>query len=174
MTSQTLKSVYMAQRAALRRFLAARLRNDAAAEDLVQELWIRVCAAQPREPVDNPANYLFTMAGRLALDHIRQHQRRQARDEKWTDENTSKTGAYATSQEDDGETALLRAEGIDKVRAAIARLPPKARKVFEMHRIQGLPHKQIAAELGIAVSTVEKHIIRAMRELTMTLRDSEP
>ncbi len=174
MTAETLKRAYMEQRPALRRFLAARLRNEAAAEDLVQDLWIRVSAATPPDNLDNPASYLFTMAGRLALDHIRQHKRRQSRDEKWTDENTQTTGGFATSQEEDGEARLLRAERIQKVRDAIAQLPPKARQVFEMHRLQGRSHKQIAAELGIAVSTVEKHVIRAMRELTTTLRDSEP
>ncbi len=174
MSAETLKSVYMEQRPALRRFLAARLRSDAAAEDLVQELWIKASAADPPDNLDNPASYLFTMAGRLALDHIRQHKRRQARDEKWTGEHVTTTGGFATSTEDDGETRLLRAERIQKVRDAIAQLPPKARQVFEMHRMQGLTHKQIAAELGIAVSTVEKHMIRAMRELTVTLRDSEP
>jgi len=174
MLGEDLKTTYMAQRANLCRFLAARLRDDAVAEDLVQELWVKVSKLELKEELDNPVSYLFTMAGRMALDHIRQRQRRTRRDEKWTDESTEKVGGFATSSEEDGETRLLRAERIAQVRAAIDTLPPKARKAFQLHRMQGLSHKEVAAELGISVSTVEKHIIRAMRELTQILREADP
>ncbi len=174
MSNEALQTTYMEQRANLCRFVAARLRDEAIAEDLVQELWVKVSKAKITETLDNPVSYLFTMAGRMALDHIRQRQRRVRRDEKWTDESTEKTGGFATSNEEDGETRLLRGERIARVRAAIDTLPPKARKAFELHRMQGLSHKQVAAELGISVSTVEKHIIRAMRELTQILRGADP
>ncbi|PHS28450.1 MAG: RNA polymerase subunit sigma-70 [Robiginitomaculum sp.] len=174
MLSDNLKTTYMAQRANLCRFLAARLRDDAIAEDLVQELWVKLSKANITEKIDNPVSYLFTMAGRLSLDHIRQRQRRVRRDEKWTDESTETVGGFATSAEDDGETRLIRAERIAKVRDAIDTLPPKAKKAFQLHRMQGMSHKEVAAVLGISVSTVEKHIIRAMRELTQILREAGP
>jgi RNA polymerase sigma factor (sigma-70 family) len=174
MSQNRLETAYMEQRANLTRFLAARLRNSAIAEELVQELWVKVSKIEPSEPIDNPEGYLFTMAGRLALDNIRQRQRRARRDEKWTDESTVKTGGFATSTEEDGETRLLRAERIAQVRAAIETLPPKSRKAFVLHRMQGMPHKQVAAELGISVSTVEKHIIKAMRTLSEILREADP
>ena len=174
MLSADLKTTYMAQRANLCRFLAARLRDDAMAEDLVQELWVKVSKANITEKIDNPVSYLFTMAGRLSLDHIRQRQRRVRRDEKWTDESTEKVGGFATSAEDNGETSLIRAERIAQVRAAIDTLPPKAKRAFQLHRMDGLTHKEVAEELGIAVSTVEKHIMRAMRALTQILREADP
>ncbi len=174
MSANALETTYMEQRANLIRFLAARLRNEAIAEELVQELWIKVSANKITEPVGNPVGYLFTMAANLSLDNIRQRQRRNRRDEKWTNESTNKVGGFTTSYDEDGETRLLRAENIAKVRAAIDTLPPKARQAFVLHRMQGLSHKQVAAELGISVSTVEKHIIKAMRALTVILRETEP
>ncbi len=169
-----LNTVYMEQRANIRRFLAVRLRDDATAEDVLQDLWVKVSKTTPTEPVDNPVSYLFTMASRMSIDHIRQHQRRVRRDEKWTDESTEKVGGYTTSYEEDGEERLLRKERIAEVRAAIDTLPPKAKAAFVLHRMKGMPHKQVAAELGISVSTVEKHIIRAMRELRLILKESDP
>ncbi len=171
---EELKSTYMAQGDNLRRFLRVRLRDEDLAEEMVQDLWIRIGDLKKQDNIDNPVGFLFTMASRMAIDHIRQRQRRSVRDEKWTDENTDKIGGFATSTQDDGETRLIRAEQIAMVRAAIANLPPKARRAFELHRMQGLSHKEVAAQLGISTSTVEKHIIRAMRELTQTLREAEP
>jgi len=174
MSVEEIKSVYLAQRANLQRFLAARLRDNALAEDLVQELWIKLDRLDDELSIDNLESYLFTMASRLSLDHIRKRQRRTARDEKWTGENTEMTGSFATSSEDDGETRLLRAENIALVHKAITQLTPKVRQAFELHRLKGLSHKQVAGELGISVSTVEKHIIRAMRDLTAILKETEP
>jgi RNA polymerase sigma-70 factor (ECF subfamily) len=164
----------MAQRNALRRFLSARLRDEALAEDMVQDVWVKISKMELATTIENPVGFLFTMAGRLALDHIRQRKRREVRDENWTRQSTHKIGEFAVSQDDNGETRLLRAEQIMRVRNAIAALPPKAGQAFELHRMQGKSHKQVAAQLGISVSTVEKHIIRAMRQLTEILRKPEP
>ena len=42
-------------------------------------------------------------------------------------------------------------------------MPPKTRRVFVMHRIHRLTYKEIAAELGVCVETVEYHMMRALR-----------
>jgi len=164
-----MKTVYIEQRVNLCRFAAARLRDQATAEDVVQDVWIKIEGAKSLENIENPIGYLFTVTGRLCLDLIRQKKRRTDREEKWTDETTTKVQGIATSQEESAETRILRAERIAKVQNAIAKLPPKARRAFELHRMNEMSHKEVAAELGIAVSTVEKHIIRAMRELVQTL-----
>ncbi|MBL4617693.1 MAG: sigma-70 family RNA polymerase sigma factor [Robiginitomaculum sp.] len=171
MSIEELNAIYLAQRANLCRFVAARLRDEAGAEDVVQDVWMRIEKSKKLEEIENPVGYLFTIAGHLALDIIRQRKRQKAREEKWTDETTTKLDGIATSQEQNAEASLLQAERIIKVRTAIARLPPKSRRAFELHRMQEMSHKEVAAEMGIAVSTVEKHIIRAMRELVQTLRD---
>jgi RNA polymerase sigma-70 factor (ECF subfamily) len=52
---------------------------------------------------------------------------------------------------------------------AIRSLPPKCQAVFVMHRLEGVPHTEIASRLGITVSAVEKHIASAMLKLRMKL-----
>ena len=47
---------------------------------------------------------------------------------------------------------------IERISAAINRLPDKCRIVFKLSREEGMPNKQIAVELGIAEKTVEAHI----------------
>lgn len=46
-------------------------------------------------------------------------------------------------------------------------LPPKCRQVFWMHRIEGQPQLEIAAELGISLNMVERHMIRALVDIAL-------
>jgi RNA polymerase sigma-70 factor (ECF subfamily) len=48
-------------------------------------------------------------------------------------------------------------------RRTVRAMPPKTRRVFVMHRIHRRPYKEIAAELGISIATVEYHMMRALR-----------
>lgn len=57
---------------------------------------------------------------------------------------------------------------------ALARLPERYRKSFEMSRIEGKTHMQIAEELGIAPQTVNFHISEAMKRLKKDLKDYLP
>ncbi len=173
MSLKELNAIFLAQRANLCRFVAARLRNEAMAEDIVQEVWLKIEKSTTPEVIDNPDGYLFTIANRLCLDVIRQQKRQKVREEKWTEQTTTKLDGIATSQEQDAESMLLQAERIRKVRLAISKLPTKSQQAFKLHRMQEMSHKEVAAEMGISVSTVEKHIIRAMKELVQTLKEDQ-
>ena len=155
-----LKSTFLSTRPALLRFLRARLRDEAAAEDLLQELWIKL-ESTPGGPVAQPEAYLFRMANNLALDLRRGEGRRMRRDEAWTDLQTGGDG-----ERDDrpsAETVLLARERLAAMDRTLDALPERTSRAFRMCRISGLPQKQIAADLGISVSAVEKHLQRAYR-----------
>ena len=53
--------------------------------------------------------------------------------------------------------------------SAVANLPDGARRVFRLHKIDGMSHAEVAATLGISKSGVEKHIAVAMRHLRAAL-----
>ena len=63
-----------AERAALLRFLAARCGDPAEAEDLLQELWLKIATA-PTGPIANGRAYLFRIANNLVLDRARRRRR---------------------------------------------------------------------------------------------------
>ncbi|NWM55037.1 RNA polymerase sigma factor, partial [Escherichia coli] len=71
-------------RGELLRFLVARTGNPAEAEDLLQELWLRIRDATPG-PVANGRAYLYRAAQNLVLDRLREARRREARDKDWSD-----------------------------------------------------------------------------------------
>jgi RNA polymerase sigma-70 factor (ECF subfamily) len=58
------------------------------------------------------------------------------------------------------------------MRQALSRLPPKCREVFELRKFEGLSQRQVAERMGIAQSTVEKHLIKALRWMMSELQDS--
>lgn len=167
-----LQSAYGIHRTELLRFLTARTGDSAEAEDLLQELWIRA-RTQPSGPVVNGRAYLFRMAQNLIVDRLRERQRRMARDRRWSDEETGfvSGGAEPADQRRTAEETMLDREEIAALISALATLPEGARRAFELHKLQGLNHGEVAIRLGISKSGVEKHMAVAMKYLRRALMD---
>jgi RNA polymerase sigma-70 factor (ECF subfamily) len=74
----------------------------------------------------------------------------------------------------DPAAALLRAERADRVRAAIAKLPPKQRATLVLRIYQDLPHQEIASILGGSVGAVKANFFHALQNLKKILRGETP
>jgi RNA polymerase sigma-70 factor (ECF subfamily) len=170
--------VYDSHRAAILRFLRARTRDAAEAEDVLQELWIRLREVRSG-PIANARAYVFQMANNLVLDRERERRRRQLRDRAWTEQ------AHTILQAADGdpqavdpgrtpEELLSATQECNRLLQAIQGLPEAARRAFCLHKLEELSHAQVAARLGISRSGVEKHIALAMKHLRRALLDCGP
>lgn len=165
-----------ARRGDLRRFLIARTGSEADADDLLSELWIKANSVQPG-PVSNPGSYLFKMANNLVLDRLRETSRRQRREGDWIAEQR---GSHALVEEpadpaSSAEQMLIERDEQNRLTEAIDHLPARARRVLRMHKLEGLGHAEIAAQLGISKSAVEKHMALAMAHLRRILTtEAEP
>jgi RNA polymerase sigma-70 factor (ECF subfamily) len=70
------------------------------------------------------------------------------------------------------ERVLLAREQIAMVRMVLERLPERVRAAFVLHRFEELGYAEIAKRLGVSVSSIEKYISQALKELTAArLRD---
>jgi RNA polymerase sigma-70 factor (ECF subfamily) len=172
---QGLAAAYDEHRAAILRFLRARTRDASEAEDVVQELWIRL-RESASGPVANARGYLFQMANNLVLDRERERRRRLARDKRWTEQSHTLVPAadntvQAVDPQRSPELQLADAEERDRLLRAIEALPEGARRAFCLHKLEDLSHAQVAARLGISRSGVEKHIALAMKHLRRALLD---
>jgi RNA polymerase sigma-70 factor (ECF subfamily) len=164
--------LYGQHRAELLRFLRARTGQAAEAEDIIQELWLRLQAGNIG-PVANGRAYLFQMANNLVLDRVRERRRRAQRDRQWA-ESVQLNGPVAGEVPAPGpepQQALLEEEELHRLAAAVEALPDGARRVFRLHKVEGWSQAQVAKHLGISLSGVEKHIAVAMRHLRLALQD---
>lgn len=167
-----LAGLYRAHRSELLRFLVARIGDAAEAEDVVQEVWLKIASLQTG-PVANGKSYLFRIAHNLVLDRVRERKRRAVREQNWSDTEHGPlpaSGEVADSREDAMQEMEAREEAA-RLASAIANLPEGARNVLRLHKIDGLSHGEVAEKLGISKSGVEKHMAVAMKHLRRLLED---
>ena len=105
-------------RGELLRFLAARTGDRSEAEDLVQELWLRVSTVDPG-PIANGRAYLYRVAQNLVLDRVRERRRRERRDGEWADSQTIKVAGEAADARPSAADAIIEREDSAALPAAI-------------------------------------------------------
>jgi len=142
----------------LLRLLTARLGSAEDAEDAFQDMWLRLDNALTG-PIAQPSAYLFRMANNIASDRRRSASRALARDRHWLD-------LQVAPEEIPGiEDALIAREALARVEAVLNSLPKPAARAFRRFRLDGVPQKDIAAEMGLSLSSVEKLLQRAYRRV---------
>jgi len=166
-----LTEIYMARRLDIKQFLSARLGSAEEAEDVVQDLFLKIQNMKPSSEIRNGEAFLYKIASNLAIDRYRQRQRARAREEKWAEESHQKIGTEWISERPSAEESADSKARLNKLVMALQDLPPQARRVFVLHKFDGLSHRAVAERLKISRSTVEKHMITALKRLTH-LRDS--
>ena len=164
-----LVEAYLERRADLIRFFALRLRSVSAAEDLVQEIYVRVAAADTPIEIQNPVAYLYRLGSNLMLDRLRGERRTGRRDAAWLDSRSTRLGGQQVAPEPSAEAAVAARQRLARLTEALLELTPQTQRVFRMHKFEGLTHPQVAEALGISRSAVEKHMMAALRHLARRL-----
>jgi RNA polymerase sigma-70 factor (ECF subfamily) len=149
----------------LRRFVRGRVATREDAEDVIQEAYLRVLRYSADHAVESQERLLFSAAKNLAVDARR---RRFVRTRTATDYAVLES---CTQTWPDAHEVVYASQRLNKVEMAVAQLPPRCREVFLIHRLDGLSYSQIAVQLGISVSAVEKHMARACLLLDTILND---
>ena len=140
------------------------------AEDLTQEVFLRMVGRDGAEAPENPDVYVFQIAANLLRDRARRSLTRHSDDHTSLDAPADLTAAGLTDHpglvEDRGpERVLLAQESLAQALRALDELGERTRHIYVLHRLEKMRHKEIAALLGLSVSAVEKHIIRAVAHL---------
>lgn len=156
MSDDGLRGIFLTQRPMLLRMLTARLGSRDDAEDVLQDMWLRLDRLAA-EPVAQPAAFLYRIAANLATDRRIASGRRTARDAAWLETQP------AADEVPDMERQLVARSQWRVVEAAIADMPERMATALRMFRIEGQPQRAIAETLEISVSGVEKLLQRAYR-----------
>lgn len=156
-------SFYRATLAPLRRYLAVLLGSGHEAEDIAHDAYVRMHEAMHQHAVEKPTAFLYTTAKRLALNY------RTRRGNRMTPTDTATLDAGAGDAPDAAQ-AMMAQQETEALQEAILSLPPGCREVLVLRNREDLSHDEIALKLGIARSTVEKHLARALRLLRERMR----
>lgn len=131
----------------------------------MQEAFLKAYEAEHTTEIKEPRAFLFRTAKNLALNE--QDKRRTRRTDAVADFEalTVLLDVHADNSGDPEAQALVR-ERLAEARGAIDQLSPRVREVFVLRKVYGLKQREIAERLGIAESTVEKHIARGLTEMS--------
>lgn len=173
MTDQiaSLLRAYLDRREALKRYFALRLRSDEAAEDLVQDIYLKVQSFDRDmiAAIESPVAFLYRLGSNLMLDRIKARERAARRDAAWLELASDRRGDEGVSDEPAADEVLASRQRLQRLLAAVEGLTPPVRRAFRLHKLEGRSHRETAAEMGISKSAVEKHISVALKHLTKQL-----
>ena len=138
------------------------LRDATLAEDIVQEVFLKVWEVRETLKMEDAIqSYLYRSCYNAALNFLKQQKK-----------NTDLDNLEATiTASDSAERHLNFQETEAEIQKAIDALPPKTKVVFTLSRFEELSYKEIAERLDISVKSVEKHMGIALQRLRENLKD---
>ncbi|MFN8355310.1 MAG: RNA polymerase sigma-70 factor [Spirosomataceae bacterium] len=132
------------------------------AEEIVQEIFVKLWENRERLQIEHVESYLFTALKYQIISHLR----------------SSVAQRRVQTVEDDLPQITAPSDytiGVEEIRLAleqsVSQLPAKTRQIFVMSRMDELSHREIAAQLDLSEKTVEYHIAQALKYLRLSLKE---
>lgn len=131
--------------------------------EIVQDIYLKIWEQKDILEVQSSIrSYLYQSVKNKSLNHIRNIKNRREHHNVIPIQNYESPKALLDLDESDLK---------DKLYEALESLPPKCRKIFQLSRLEGKRHKEIATALGISAKTVENQIGIALKVLKIQLGD---
>lgn len=150
------------------------IQNPDIVNDIIQECYLKLWEKHQELKVISITSLLFAMVRNSCLNYLKHHHIV----EQYRLEYLAKTGGeerlYHSDFSFDSDYNLLYEELQEQINLVIDNLPDRCRKVFIMSRFGGMKNKEIASELQISLTAVEKHITRALQSFTIHFKDKYP
>lgn len=139
------------------------LKNATAAEEIVQELFVRLWEKRRETEIETSvSNYLLRAVKNHCLNYLKHNQIK--RD--YSQKILAETETIPPDDDFETQTGLFQ-----KIEESIAELPEKRQEIFRLSRQEGLKYREIADKLNISIKTVETQMGLAMKTLREKLRD---
>jgi RNA polymerase sigma-70 factor (ECF subfamily) len=143
--------IFMAARDSIAR-MVSRIVPPKEIEDIVQETYVRICQMDNRESIEQPKSFLMKTARNLAYDHVKKAETRLA------DPVENELDFDTEALHDHVFNNVASSEEFAYFCDAVRQLPIQCRRVFVLKKVYGYSQKEIAIEMSLSESTVEKHI----------------
>lgn len=152
----TLDALYRHERAGLLAYLKRKVGHEHAS-DLAQEVFLRAAGSAQLNDLRNPGGFLRCIARNLAIDFVRRGRRRIV-----TLPITESIDAPCAPEQEHRLHALETEQLLEQ---ALAELPVRTAQVFVMSRFENKSYREIHLELGVGVSAVQYHMMKALAHL---------
>ncbi|WP_321361768.1 sigma-70 family RNA polymerase sigma factor [Pseudomonas extremaustralis] len=153
--------IYEQHHSWLHGWLKGKLHNACDAADVAHDTFVRILGGRHAAQILEPRDYLATIARGLVIDRYRRHAIEQA----YQLTLAARPEAVAISEED----KAIIVETLVAVDKALCSLGERARRIFLLSQIEGLTYQQIADQLQVSLTTVKKHMIRALTECSLIM-----
>jgi RNA polymerase sigma-70 factor (ECF subfamily) len=151
------------------RFLDRKVQNRALAEELAQEVFLRVYRARSTyQPTARFNKWIFQIAARLG-SNSRRDRRHESFQESLDDQSPRKPARQVSDRRLSIEQFMVRQVKLEEVRRAVESLPPKQRAVVQMHKFAEMEYSHIADALNCSVPAVKSLMFRAHETLRALL-----
>ena len=128
-------------------------------DDLVQEVFLRILKRGDSEQLEQFNGYVFTTAASVLTDRYRRRKARFFTSHVEFDPELHGDAAAGPDVE------LADRDSLNRATRILMQLPERTRHVFILRRVEGMSYGEIAARLGLSVSAIEKHMLKAARHL---------
>ncbi|HTJ31518.1 MAG TPA: sigma-70 family RNA polymerase sigma factor [Acidobacteriaceae bacterium] len=155
-------------------FLFRMVRNEAIAEELAQEVFLRVYRSRESYRAEAKfSTWLYRIATNLAVNHARDTRHERMAEKLELDAPDEESGATAEVADDDPnvEQRLLRDERLAAIKAQVMALPERQRMAVLMHKYQEMDYRQIGEVLKLSESATKSLLFRAYQTLRDRLKD---
>jgi len=151
------------------RYLSRKVSNNEDANDLAQEAFLRMHKFQQSRRLDNARAFLFKTANNLVIDQMR---RAKVHDKYLSSEMPPERSDEESDEFAPSAERMASAEQeLDRIYKAVDQMPEKVRRAFLMHRGKDMSYAEIAFEIGVSTSMIEKYIIQALRILRQDMAE---
>lgn len=155
-------------------FMYRMCRNQALAEELAQEVFLRVYRSRKSYAAEAKfTTWLYRIATNLAVNHARDHKVERSGKVVSLDEPDEETGTTLDVSDPslNAEQMILRKERLEAIKKHVMALPEKQRAAVLMHKYQGMDYREIAAVLKLSESATKSLLFRAYEALRERLKD---
>jgi len=155
-------------------FLFRMVRNQAIAEELAQEVFLRVYRSRESYRAEAKfTTWLYRIATNLAVNHARDTKHERAASTIYLDSPDEETGSTPDVADDEinVEQRLMRDERMAAIRTHVMALPERQRMAVLMHKYQGMDYRQIGDVLKLSESATKSLLFRAYQTLRDKLKD---
>jgi RNA polymerase sigma factor (sigma-70 family) len=167
---QILIETYLEKRDTLLRVFSASLRDQTLAEDVLQDLYLRISMIELAQAVDNPLAYLFRAANNIALNRLRASKSKVVRDQAWQDTHVHTVGTEVVDDGASAEAQLIAKQTLANFMRDLSGLPELSQTIIRLNKFDGMSQIEVAKHLGISISTVEKRLSAALKFLVERYR----